>query len=175
VEWSKFIHAALQPYLLVLDLSDKPSDRKQVISEVKSKVLDFQKSVVYFAVPQILSLDDCFRNLNNKWNGILNIIADTESGSKDTNISPQAILDLREVLSELAVNAVKHGGADTLRVEVKSRGSNSLVVRAENNGAPLSKVKPGLGSSIFDLLCGESWSLKNYGGVVVFTCRIYSH
>ena len=175
VEWSKFIHAALQPYLLVLDLSDKPSDRKQVISEVKSKVLDFQKSVVYFAEPQILSLDDCFRNLNNKWNGILNIITDTKSSLKNTNISPQAILDLRDVLSELAVNAVKHGGADILRVEVKSRGSNSLVVRAENNGAPLSKVKPGLGSSIFDLLCGESWSLKNYGGEVVFTCRIYSH
>jgi len=175
VEWSKFIHASLQPYLLVLDLSDKPSDRKQVISEVKSKVLDFQKSAVYFAEPQILSLDDCFRNLNNKWNGILNIITDTKSSLKNTNISPQAILDLRDVLSELAVNAVKHGGADTLRVEVKSRGSNSLVVRAENNGAPLSKVKPGLGSSIFDLLCGESWSLKNYGGEVVFTCRIYSH
>jgi len=175
VEWSKFIHAALQPYLLVLDLSDKPSDRKQVISELKSKVLDFQKSVVYFAEPQILSLDDCFRNLDNKWNAILNIITDTKSSLKNTNISPQAILDLRDVLSELAVNAVKHGGADTLRVEVKSRGSNSLVVRAENNGAPLSKVKPGLGSSIFDLLCGESWSLKNYGGEVVFTCRIYSH
>jgi len=175
VEWSKFIHAVLQPYLLVLDLSNKPGDRKQVLSELKSKVVDFQKSVVYFADPQILSLDDCFRNLNNKWNGILNIIADTKSSSKDTNISPQAILDLRDVLNELAVNAVKHGGADILRVEVKSRGNNSLVVRAENNGAPLSKVKPGLGSSIFDLLCGESWSLKNYGGEVVFTCRIYSH
>ena len=79
------------------------------------------------------------------------------------------------VLNELAVNAVKHGGADILRVEIKSRANNSLVVRAENNGAPLSKIKPGLGLSIFDLLCGESWSLKNYGGVVVFTCRIYSH
>jgi len=122
-----------------------------------------------------LNIDDCFRNLDNKWNGILGIIANTESISKNTNINPQAILDLRDVLNELAVNAVKHGGADILRVEIKSRANNSLVVRAENNGAPLSKIKPGLGLSIFDLLCGESWSLKNYGGVVVFTCRIYSH
>lgn len=175
MEWSKFIHAVLQPYLLVSDLSNNPGDRKQVLSELKSKVADFQKSVVLFGEPQVLNIDDCFRNLDNKWHGVLSIIANTESISKNTIINPQAILDLRDVLNELAVNAVKHGGADILRVEVKSSGSNSLVVRVENNGAPLSKVKPGLGSSIFDLLCGESWSLKNYGGVVVFTCRIYNH
>jgi two-component sensor histidine kinase len=160
---------------LVLDLSNNPGDRKQVLSEVKSKVANFQKSVVFFGEPQNLNIDDCFRNLDNKWHGFLRITANTESISKSTKINSQAILDLRDVLNELAVNAVKHGGADILRVEVKSRGSNSLVVRAENNGAPLSKVKPGLGSFIFDLLCGESWSLKNYGGVVVFTCRIYNH
>ena len=175
MEWSKFIHSVLQPYLLVLDLSNKPGDRKVVLSELKIKILDFQKSVIFFGEPQVLNIDDCFRNLDNKWNGILGIIANTESISKNTNINPQAILDLRDVLNELAVNAVKHGGADILRVEIKSRANNSLVVRAENNGAPLSKIKPGLGLSIFDLLCGESWSLKNYGGVVVFTCRIYSH
>jgi hypothetical protein len=175
MEWSKFIHSVLQGYLLVLDLSNKPFDRKVVLSELKIKILDFQKSVVFFGNPQILSLDDCFRNLDKKWHGILGIIASTESISKNTNISSQSILDLNDVLNELAVNAVKHGGADILRVEVKSRANNSLVVRVENNGTPLSKIKPGLGLSIFDLLCGESWSLKNYGGVVVFTCRIYSH
>lgn len=175
LEWSKFIHAVLQPYLLVLDLSNNPGDRKLVTSELKSKVLDFKKDVVYFGDSELLSLEDCFRNLDNKWHGILSIIATTESASKNTMINPQAILDLRDVLNELAVNAVKHGGADVLRVEVKSRGNNSLVVRAENNGAPLLKVKPGMGSSLFDLLCGKSWSLKNYGGMVVFTCRIYNH
>jgi len=175
LEWSKFIHSVLQPHLMVLDLSENPTDQRLVASDLKTKVLDFKKDVVYFGDSEVLSLDDCFRNLDNKWHGILSIITNTESISKNTNISPQAILDFRDVLNELAVNAVKHGGADILRVEVKSRGSNSLVVRVENNGAPLSKVKPGLGSSIFDLLCGESWSLKNYGGVVVFTCRIYNH
>lgn len=175
LEWSKFIHSVLQPHLMVLDLSENPTDQRLVASDLKTKVLDFKKDVVYFGDSEVLSLDDCFRNLDNKWHGILSIITNTESISKNTMINPQAILDLRDVLNELAVNAVKHGGADILRVEVKSRGSNSLVVRVENNGAPLSKVKPGLGSSIFDLLCGESWSLKNYGGVVVFTCRIYNH
>jgi two-component sensor histidine kinase len=98
----------------------------------------------------------------------------TESISKKTKINPQAILDLKDVINELALNAVKHGQAEVLRVEVKSRGNNSLVVRAENNGEALGRIKPGLGSAIFDLLTGESWSLKNYGGEVVFNCRIFN-
>jgi len=47
-------------------------------------------------------------------------------------------------------------------------------VRAENDGAPLGKLKPGLGLSVFDLLCGKNWSLKNYRGMVCFSGRIYN-
>jgi len=173
--WAKFIHSVLQPYLLTSELAKTPIDSKLLISEVKKKVVEFEKSIVYFGDPHVLSLDDCVKYLYNKWSEILSITVNTESVSKKTKINPQAILDLKDVINELALNAVKHGQADVLRVEVKSRGNNSLVVRAENDGEPLGKIKPGLGSAIFDLLSGESWSLKNYGGMVFFTCRIYSH
>ena len=172
--WAKFIHSVLQPYLLVSEIDKTPIDSKLLISEVKKKVVEFEKSIVYFGDPEVLSLDDCVKYLDNKWSEILSITVNTESISKKTKINPQAILDLKDVINELALNAVKHGQAEVLRVEVKSRGNNSLVVRAENNGKALGRIKPGLGSAIFDLLTGESWSLKNYGGEVVFNCRIYN-
>ena len=172
--WARFIHSVLQSYLLASELAKTPIDSKLLISEVKKKVVEFEKSIVYFADLEVMSLDECVKYLDNKWSGILSITVNTESISKKTKINPQAILDLKDVINELALNAVKHGQAEVLRVEVKSRGNNSLTVRAENNGEPLGKIKPGLGSAIFDLLTGESWSLKNYGGVVVFNCRIYN-
>ena len=173
--WSKFVHAELQPYLLVMGLSSNPSSIGVQVTEIKSKILSFKDNLVFFAGPGALTLNDCFTSLNHKWDGLLNIISNTESISESTKISPQAILDLRDILSELAVNAVKHGGADILKVDVKSSRSNSLQVIAENNGTSLTKIKPGLGLSVFDHLCGNNWSLKNYDGMVVFTCRIYNN
>ena len=174
LEYSKFIHSVLQPYLLVMQLSNNPPSKDFQILEIKRMVLNFKDSLLFFGDPEILTLDDCFTSLNRKWDGVISIIQTTESISSATKISPQAILDLRDVLSELAVNAVKHGGADLLRVDVKSKEGSSLVVRAENNGTLLSKIKPGLGLSVFDLLCGDNWSLKNNNGMVVFTCRIFN-
>ena len=174
LEWSKFIHAELQPYLLAMKLSNNPPNRDAQVSEIKSKVAHFEKNFVFFSDPDILTLDDCFEALKNKWDGVLQIIPNLQEISRDSLVSSQAILDLRDVLSELAVNAVKHGRADILRVDVKIRESNSLVISAENNGTPLTDIKPGLGSSIFDLLCEKNWSLKNHRGMVVFTCRIYN-
>ena len=175
LEWSKFVHAELQPYLLAMDLSTNPPSPDFQVSEIRSKVLNFRDSFVLFADPEVITFEDCFTSLISKWEGILTVIPDTGSIPITSVIQSQAILDLRDVLSELAVNAVKHGGADILRVQVKVGKSNSLVVRAENNGAPLGKVKAGLGLQVFDLLCGNNWSLRNYGGMVVFRCRIYNH
>ena len=174
LEWAKFIHSDLQSYLLAVELSKSPSAPKSVAPEIKERVLGFKKSLVYFGDQKILSLADCFKYLDNKWSGILSMNVNTESISKSTKISPQAIADLKDLLDELALNAVKHGGAELLSIEVKSDGKNSLVVRAENDGAPLGKIKPGLGTSIFDLLCGKNWSLKNYRGMVCFSGRIYN-
>lgn len=172
--WAKFIHSDLQSHLLARELSKSPSASKSVAPEVKKRVVGFKKSIVYFGDQKILSLADCFKYLDNKWSGILSIKVNTERISKSTKINPQAIADLKDLLNELALNAVKHGGAELLSIEVKSDGNHSLVVLAENDGAPLGTIKPGLGTGIFDLLCGKNWSLKNYRGMVVFTGRIYN-
>ena len=172
--WAKFIHSDLQSYLLARELSKSPSASKSVAPEVKKRVVGFKKSIVYFGDQKILSLTDCFKYLDNKWSGILSIKVNTERISKSTKINPQAITDLKDLLNELALNAVKHGGAESLSIEVKSDGNNSLVVLAENDGAPLGTIKPGLGTAIFDLLCGKNWSLKNYRGMVCFSGRIYN-
>ena len=174
LEWAKFIHSDLQSYLLAVELSKSPSAPKSVAPEIKKRVLGFKKSIVYFGDQKILSLADCFKYLDNKWSGILSINVNTESISKSTKINPQAIADLKDLLNELALNAVKHGGAELLSIEVKSDGNHSLVVLAENDGAPLGTIKPGLGTAIFDLLCGKNWSLKNYRGMVCFSGRIYN-
>jgi anti-sigma regulatory factor (Ser/Thr protein kinase) len=58
-------------------------------------------------------------NLKNKWDGVLQIIPNLQWISSDSLVRSQAILDLRVVLNELAVNAVKHGGAYIFSVDKK--------------------------------------------------------
>jgi hypothetical protein len=175
LKWSKFIHGTLQAYLLINQLSRNPISLESQGSELKGKVREFKESLVFFGDREELTLDDCLKSLNRKWEGIISIISNIENISTKIVINSQSIHDLDDILGEVISNAVKHSHADTLKVDIRSNHSNSLVVRAESNGVLGRSVSPGLGSSLFDLVCGKSWSINNFGGKIVFSCLIFNH
>jgi hypothetical protein len=172
LEWSKFIHSELQPYLLAIDISEKQVNQELITTHLKSKILEFKKELKFFGEPEKRNLIDVFTKLNSSWEGIISIVPSVDLTLVVNMLKHQAILDISDVLGELALNSVKHGGADLLEINIEVAQDNTVVIRGENNGSRLSKAKPGFGSSIFDEVCGKNWSLRNYGEKVVFTCRI---
>jgi signal transduction histidine kinase len=77
-----------------------------------------------------------------------------------------------EVIRESVSNAVKHGQAKRIRVELDLKPHNLVEVRVSNDGQPVSKeAKAGYGSSILDEVAYE-WNLESVGSQTVLTARV---
>ena len=77
-----------------------------------------------------------------------------------------------EVVREAVSNAVKHGKAEHVVIEVEKSGSHLLGITVSNDGQPLpAEVEAGYGSTIMDEVA-FSWQLENRGGFTVLGAAI---
>ena len=77
-----------------------------------------------------------------------------------------------EVVREAVSNAVKHGKAEHIVIEVEKSGSHLLGIIVSNDGQPLpAEVEAGYGSTIMDEVA-FSWQLENRGGFTVLGAAI---
>lgn len=77
-----------------------------------------------------------------------------------------------EVVREAVSNAVKHGKAEHIVIEVEKSGSHLLGITVSNDGQPLpAEVEAGYGSTIMDEVA-FSWQLENRGGFTVLGAAI---
>jgi len=85
-----------------------------------------------------------------------------ERGNLDGLPSPLAD-DVRRAVSEIAVNAVRHGGATRLIVHI-DRGGNRVVITCTDDGSgPAADVVPGLGARLLDEIAerwGGQWQMS---------------
>lgn len=83
---------------------------------------------------------------------------------------PIASVMLSEIVNESVSNAIKHGNAKTVRVELKQY-SNALAVTVVNDGDFVPGAVPGLGSRIMDE-SALSWSLKREAEFTILKATI---
>ena len=73
------------------------------------------------------------------------------------NVAPPDLLaDLQRAVSEIAVNAVRHGGASRLEIEVVQNGETLVVTCRDNGRGARDFHAPGLGSRLLDEIA-ERW------------------
>jgi anti-sigma regulatory factor (Ser/Thr protein kinase) len=78
-------------------------------------------------------------------------------------ISPHTV-DAKRVIAEGIANAYRHGGATSCIVSV-TQTHTSLLVEVVDNGTGLpEKYSPGLGSAVFESVCGSEWRRENNAG-----------
>lgn len=88
----------------------------------------------------------------------------------DSNVVASACA--AEIVREAVSNAVKHGKAENVQIEVEQSGQNLLAITVTNDGQPLpAEVEAGYGSSIMDEVA-FSWHLENRGGSTVLGATI---
>lgn len=77
-----------------------------------------------------------------------------------------------EIVREAVSNAVKHGKAEHVVIELEQTGQNLLGITISNDGQPLpADVEAGYGSSIMDEVA-FTWQLENRGGFTVLGAAI---
>ena len=104
---------------------------------------------------QTLDLTTTIDAVLEAWEGIVDFETDVRvSGQSDA----QLVAMVRDVLLEGIGNAVRHGGAHSLAIAIVDEGGG-LRVTITDDGYGVGDATPGLGSSMFDRMAPNAWSL----------------
>ena len=77
------------------------------------------------------------------------------------------------VVEEGLANAIRHGKATTIRVDVAWEESGCVRIRIEDNGSGLSdKAAAGLGSTVLDQATGGRWTTTNTEDGMLLEARV---
>ena len=163
--WSVHIHGKVQTRISAAALAIKQDLIKDNQLGIKSTIhtlIDLLKSSeIYLAI-----LD---RNLEEEidarlapWNGIVEIDTVIDEGIADSE--SEWVRVVGEVIEEVISNAVRHGGATEIRIEVRPVSKSTLLIYSEDNSPQLPpedlNIKRGIGSTIFSSASLGNWKLS---------------
>lgn len=112
--------------------------------------------------------------IRDVWEGAVEVQLPTLSQELIEQIESNSVASAcaAEIVREAVSNAVKHGKAEHVVIEVEKNGSHLLGITVSNDGQPLpAEVEAGYGSSIMDEVA-FSWQLENRGGFTVLGAAI---
>ena len=170
-ELAQYIHGNIQNKLLSFALK---FDQDNLSTDDVSRLLDevdtlFSKAISDYQSGDKADLDEQLSHLVQRWAGFVNI-AHSNSLSK-SDLSEGDIKSLVQVVSEGVSNAVRHGFAKNLKINIqRSELDNSLIeVTVEDDGLGPRSGKPGLGTELLNATSGTNWSLTagKFGGSVL--------
>lgn len=168
IKLAKYLHGYVQARLmsnsLQLEIASKNQDSELAMKELEKLSRDL---VEEYGIMDQLQTNTTFaeeiEKIVKSWQGICEIKVKGYSGLK---IDQLIIRDfIEDAISESIANSVRHGLADEIDIEFQSIQNESFEIRVTDNGVGPISSTPGMGSEIFNLLCGDKWRLaKNQGG-----------
>jgi two-component sensor histidine kinase len=174
--WYTLLHGTVQSALTAAAIR---SSGKKVLqkSEQDAILSDLNRAIRSLKNPELAEVDfeKSLKDLQDTWLEICDISYKVapeiwSALAKDAN----ARLVTNEVVKESVSNAVKHGQASKVTVELSLSHDCNIQVDVQNNGgAQKSDWSPGLGSRIFDAVC-LSYEIKRDepSGLTVFSATI---
>lgn len=113
--------------------------------------------------PEIdVDLSQALTNLVSTWDGICQVkFQITERATRALHRDASARMCVNEICKEAVSNAVRHGEATNVLVEIDRDAKELLILKISNNGRLLEpKIRPGIGSAMLDELTLD-WSITN--------------
>jgi signal transduction histidine kinase len=160
-ELAKFLHGHLQTRLmamaLALDLARKNSDLAKVQETIHEIELVLENPMNRFNQLQHDSIEGFLTRIQETWAGLVTINSHLEFPKELQN--PQLISYVSTVIEEVVTNAVRHGSATEMEVNITGIANSEIHLHLLDNGTGLGNVKPGLGSALITSICGSQWSL----------------
>jgi signal transduction histidine kinase len=103
------------------------------------------------------SIEGFITRVQETWAGLVTINSHLEFPKELQN--PQLISYVATVIEEVVTNAVRHGSATEMEVNIMGTANSEIHLHVLDNGTGLGNVKPGLGSALITSICGSQWSL----------------
>jgi signal transduction histidine kinase len=162
--WYLLLHGLVQPALTAAAM--RISDPQGSSPEVKSRVLaDLQRALAALSepLPAAQNLSFNISEIESVWHGLCEVdvqVSDQVVELAENNPILNQVIN--EVLKEVVSNAVRHGNASKVDINLMLAGSNDVSIVAINDGSePESNRPESVGSRMLEALCLErnlSWS-----------------
>jgi hypothetical protein len=167
-QWATFVHGKILTRLaatsLKLEQAVTHNDNnsfdvglKNIISVLSDPTREFEQ-ITFDLKTEISSRLD-------PWEGLIAITIKIDPVLAD--ISNERVHDLGEVIEEIISNSVRHGGSQSISINITSGNHPDIKVKIEDdavNPLPLVPTRIGLGTKILNLVSDGRWSISRDGG-----------
>jgi len=167
-QWATFVHGKILTRLaatsLKLEQAVTHNDNntfdvglKNIISVLSDPTREFEQ-ITFDLKTEISSRLD-------PWEGLIAITIKIDPVLAD--ISNERVHDLGEVIEEIISNSVRHGGSQSISINITSGNHPDIKVKIEDdavNPLPLFPTRIGLGTKILNLVSDGRWSISRDGG-----------
>ena len=164
--WSFVVHGTVQSALTAA-ITRLGNDSEPEQFQVDLALSDLDRAAKALSqTPEIeLDLSKALQNISSTWDGICQVkINITERATRALDRNSDARICVNEICKEAVSNAVRHGEAKRVDIEIDRSGNEILFLKASNDGRPIEKsAVPGLGSKMFEELTVD-WSLTTNRG-----------
>lgn len=164
------VQGALYAGAIRLAKSEEPS--AQEVEQVQTDIL---KAIGKLDVADGSErLVDVLDQIKDVWEGAVEIVLPELDAKTIEVLEANSVAGacVAEVIRESVSNAVKHGQAKHIRVDLELKPNHLAEVTVTNDGEPVSSAaKAGYGSSILDEVAYD-WNLESTSGKTVLTARV---
>ena len=159
--WSFVVHGTVQAALTAA-ISRLSASEELEQYQIDLVLQDLQRAKDALSkTPELdVDLNTALQAVVSTWQGICSVDWHfTERATRLLTRDVNARMCVNEIIKEAVSNAVRHGEANQVNIELDRTGDELLVVTVSNNGrAPRQELRNGLGSQMLDELT-LSWSL----------------
>ena len=162
MKWAQLIHGKVQTRFIAASGDNSAAGRQNLISDINRAIVDeLEHSGVSESDAALI-----IERITSPWSAVISINSVISKDLTNTALSAGAATKLEQVVEEVITNAVKHGAAQSIWLELGMESDKDLLIQIKNDGKAVETKRKSLGTSLFDK--AGVWSLSNVDSYVIF-------
>ena len=162
MKWAQLIHGKVQTRFIAASGDNSAAGRQSLVSEINRVIVDeLEHSGVSESDAALI-----IERITSPWSAVISINSVISKELTNTALPEGAATKLEQVVEEVITNAVKHGAAESIWLELGMESDKDLLIQIKNDGKAVETKRKSLGTSLFDK--AGVWSLSNVDSYVIF-------
>lgn len=162
MKWAQLIHGKVQTRFIAASGDNSAAGRQNLISDINRAIVDeLEHSGVSESDAALI-----IERITSPWSAVISINSVISKDLTNTALPEGAATKLEQVVEEVITNAVKHGAAQSIWLELGMESDKDLLLQIKNDGKAVETKRKSLGTSLFDK--AGVWSLSNVDSYVIF-------
>ena len=162
LKWAQLIHGKVQTRFIAAANDNSAAGKQSLVSDINRVIVDeLEHSQISESNAALI-----IERITSPWSAVLSINSVISKDLTNTALPEDVATKLEQVVEEVITNAVKHGAAESIWLELGMESDKSLLLQIKNDGKAVETKRKSLGTSLFDK--AGVWSLSNLDGYVIF-------